>query len=216
MKFLTGYIVFTFAAFSLSAQLSIVSTTISTSPLAEFSAEWNKPEYEQCNTAADEKFMNTKEKEVIYIINLIRSNPRLFANTVLTKYPVLIGKEDMLNDKYYYQSLLNTLRKMEQQTLLYADEKCYASAACHAQKSGVLGYTGHARSGNDCKAKKHYLGECCDYGNEDPLDIVLSLLIDEGVPSLGHRKILLGDYESIGVSIRKHKTYRYNAVLDFY
>ena len=154
MKFLTGYIVFTFAAFSLSAQQAIVSTIISTSPLAEFSAEWNKPEYEQCNTAADEKFMNTKEKEVIYIINLIRSNPRLFANTVLTKYPVLIGKEDMLNDKYYYQSLLNTLRKMEQQTLLYADEKCFTSAACHAQKSGVLGYTGHARSSNDCKAKK--------------------------------------------------------------
>lgn len=216
MKFLTGNIVFIFTAFSLSAQQAIAPTTISISPLAEFSAEWNKPEYEQCNTAADEKFMNTKEKEVIYIINLVRSNPQLFANTVLTKYSELIGKEAMLNDKYYYQSLLNTLRKMEQQTLLYADEKCYASAACHAQKSGLSGYTGHARSGTDCKAKKYYLGECCDYGNKDPLYIVLSLLIDEGMPSLGHRTILLGDYENIGVSIRKHKTYRYNAVLDFY
>jgi uncharacterized protein YkwD len=216
MKFLTCTIVFIFAVCNVYTQQSIVLTIKNTSPLAGFSAAWNNPEYEQCNTAAEEKFMSAKEKEVIYILNLVRSNPQLFAGTVLAKYPALAGKDYLLDNKYYYQSLITTLRKMEQQTLLYADKECYASAACHAQKSGSTGYTGHVRNGADCKTKKHYLGECCDYGNENPLEIILSLLIDEGVPSLGHRSILLGDFESIGVAIRSHKTYGHNAVLDFY
>lgn len=215
MNFIFGCIIYFSAIFTLPAQQSS-APSLNSSPLAEFSTEWNNPQYEQCNTAANEKFMTAKEKELIYILNLVRTNPSLFANTVVTKYPALTGREDLLNDKYYYQSLLETLRKMEQQTLLFGDMECYASASCHAQKSGSTGYTGHTRSGVDCKTKKHYLGECCDYGHNDPLAIVLSLLIDEGVPSLGHRSILLGDYESIGVSIKPHKTYRYNAVLDFY
>ncbi len=216
MKLLAGYIVFLFAACNTYAQQSITSALNKTSPLAAFSTAWNNPEYNQCNTAVDENFMTAKEKEVIYILNLVRSNPPLFANTVLAKYPALTGKEYLLNDTYYYQSLIATLHKMEQQTLLYADKECYTSAACHAQKSGSTGYTGHVRNGADCKSKKHFLGECCDYGNENPLEIILALLVDEGVPSLGHRIILLGDYESIGVATRKHKTYGYNTVLDFY
>ncbi len=186
------------------------------SPLAYFSEEWNDGEFEQCNTAKDDKLMSAKEKEVVYIINLVRSYPELFATTVVSQYPALLKRTDLLNNKQYYQTLMATLKTMEQQTLVFADKSCYASANCHAQKSGASGYVGHDRKG-DCKNMQHFMGECCDYGHSEPVDIVLALLLDEGVPSLGHRKIILGgDFESIGVSIRPHKKYRYNAVIDFY
>jgi uncharacterized protein YkwD len=60
------------------------------------------------------------------------------------------------------------------------------------------------------------MGECCYYGVEDAFDIIVDLLIDQGVSSLGHRKICLSpSYTELGVSIQPHKTYSSNTVLDF-
>ena len=185
------------------------------SPLGAYSKEWNKPVYTDCNTATKANFLNEKEKTVIYILNLARENPKLFAKTVLAKYPALSGKDDLVNDEYYYQSLVNTMLTMAPAPLLYADEKCFKSAECHSKTSGKAGYTGHDRISKACKAIESYAAECCDYGNEDPLEIVLSLLIDQDVPSLGHRRALLGPYTKVGISIQPHKTYTFNAVLDF-
>ena len=186
------------------------------SPLASYSTEWNKPEYRLCNTAAKVAYMSEKEKLVIYVINLVRTYPVLFAKTVLAQYPALSGKEELTKDQYYYQSLLTTLLAMDPLPLLTDNEKCYQSAACHAKLSGITGYIGHNRNSDECQKKKYFLGECCQYGNDEPVEIILSLLIDKDVPSLGHRKILLGKYTSAGVSIQPHKTYRFNTVLDFY
>jgi uncharacterized protein YkwD len=99
--------------------------------------------------------------------------------------------------------------------LLYPDSLCFAGAQCHALNSGAEGYVGHTRSTEECSQKRYFSGECCDYGHNKPLDIILSLLIDEDVPSLGHREILLSDYRKMGISIQFHKLYRFNAVLDF-
>ena len=59
-----------------------------------------------------------------------------------------------------------------------------------------------------------YGGECCQYGTDNALGVVMQLLIDEGIESLGHRKILMGDYTLIGVAMRPHIAYRVNTVLD--
>ena len=56
------------------------------SPLALYSNEWNDVKYSKCNTAVNAAYLSNSEKEVIYILNLIRSYPALFANTVLKKY----------------------------------------------------------------------------------------------------------------------------------
>ena len=49
-----------------------------------------------------------------------------------------------------------------------------------------------------------------------PLSIVITLLIDDGIKGLGHRKNILNEsYNSVGVAIRPHKSYRVNCVIDF-
>jgi hypothetical protein len=185
-----------------------LSSFIPESPLASYSIEWNETKYLKCNTAAKANYMTTAEKEVIYILNLARMNPNLFARSVVSKYPV--------SPSYYYSSLLDTLESLKPLKLLTPDSLCYAGAYCHAFNSGAEGYVGHTRSKEECRKKWYYSGECCDYGHNKPLDIILSLLIDEDVPSLGHREILLSDYRKIAVSIQLHKLYRFNAVLDFH
>jgi hypothetical protein len=185
------------------------------SPLASYSAEWNDAKYLKCNTAAKVSYMNDEEKEVIYILNLLRANPALFANTVLQKYPDE-NHQGFLRNIQEYKSLLDTLRKLKPLELLYPDSLCFVSAQCHAISSGKAGYVGHERQTKECKDKHLYFGECCDYGHKEPLSILMGLVIDQNVPSLGHRYMCIGSYGKIGVSIQPHKVYGNNAVLDFY
>jgi len=179
------------------------------SPLANYSPEWNNPDsnFTQCNTAATADYMSPNEKDVIYILNLVRSSPALFVNTVLKKRKDLQGT--------YCTSLINKLLQMQPLNLLEPDEKCYNSAECHGE-SGAHGYVGHIRQTAGCKQKEYFDGECCDYGHNVALEIVLSLLIDDGIPNLIHRNIFLGEYNSVGVSVQSHSKYRYSAVLDFH
>lgn len=189
-------------------------TTLPSSPLSIYSSAWNDPKYLSCNTAAKANYLTSEEKELIYILNLARTNPKLFANTVIKKYPDISGR---LYLRYidYYTSLLDTMKKIKPLKLLRPDSLNYISAFCHAVKSGEVAYVGHIRTDDECRKKTKYSGECCQYGFSKPIDIIMGLLIDEGVPSLGHRDICLSSYIKIGVSIQPHKGYGYNAVLDF-
>ena len=211
---------FLLTTFLLSCSLGLFAqtaslNTIAVSPLATYSNAWNDTKYSKCNTAADIAYMSSDKKEVIYILNLIRTDPALFSRTVLKKYPSVSRKSRLVNDEYYYQSLVKTLNNMQPVNILVPDRSCFESAQCHASSSGASGYAGHKRTNSNCQTKKTYNGECCDYGQSEPLEIVLSLLIDEGVPSLGHRNIILSPYNKVGVSIQPHKKYRTNTVIDF-
>jgi len=150
------------------------------------------------------KFMTKKEMEVIQYLNVARMYPLWFikfANLVSPKTPNEIS--------LVYK--LKTMKTIPEPLL--TDSIQWSNAKCHAISSGIEGYAGHDRRGN---CTKSFFGECCDYGNEDALEIIKALLIDEGVPSLGHRNICLDQsYKKIGVSIQPHKEYGVNAVMDF-
>ncbi len=209
-----------FSSTTVSAQRSktviVKKTAISknSSPLARYSAEWNKPQYLACNTAKNALYLSAKEREVIYILNLLRSNPVYFAKNVLTRYPDS-SRQGWLVNVDYYKSLMDTLLKMKPLNILKPDKKCFTSALCHAESTGVTGAVTHDRANDDCKQKQFFNGECIDFGSSNPLDIILHLMIDENVPSLGHRFICISSYKSVGVSIQPHKNYGHMAVLDF-
>lgn len=183
-------------------------------PLAKFSNEWNKRVYSNCNTAKDLEYLTALERDVIWVLNMARINPLLFLNSVL-----LNPKSDVFKTpkarSYYYNSLIEDLKILTpNQTPLFPDSNLFVSAKCHAYESGKTGYVGHNRKKNSCK--KDFYGECCYYGLEDAFVVVISLLIDEDIPSLGHRKIMLSnEYSLIGVSLQPHIEYGTNTVLDF-
>lgn len=214
MKYFFTLLLFQSTVLLFAQNNNIEGSTVS--PLSSYSNEWNDIKYSKCNTAVNAAYMTASEKEVIYILNLIRAYPALFARTVLKKYPAESGNDYLADDVYYFKSLIDTLLALKPKQILYPDNACFISAKSHAYQSGITGYIGHERKTRESKIKKHYFGECCDYGHKDPLDIVLSLLIDEGIPSLGHRTVCLSDYAKVGISLQPHKKYGINAVLDFY
>jgi hypothetical protein len=166
--------------------------------------EWNEPKYSAANSAKNEDYLTDEEKKVYYYLNLVRMNPKLFADTYLG---YLKNSTD-----YYESSLYLELQLIIPLPVLKPNRKLFESAQCHAIESGEHGYIGHERF----QCKKYFRGECIHYGISDALDIVTKLLIDQSVESLGHRKICLENFTELGVSIQPHKEYGENSVLDFY
>lgn len=184
------------------------------SPLASYSSEWNHAKYESCHTAVSATYLSQTEKDLIHILNLARAYPALFLNTVVLQYPEK-SEQPWLRKSHYYQSLVEDFKKLDAQWILKPELSLFTSASCHASSSGTASYVGHERITDACRDVSKYSGECCHYGSDtEALDILMSLLIDEDVPSLGHRRILLGNFTRIGVAIRPHLQYKSNTVMD--
>lgn len=158
------------------------------------------------NSAKNTNWLSSKERELIYWLNYVRLNPKKFCMDYIYAY-YLRNKNDV-----YVATLMDYLLQMKPVPALYPDKELFESAKCHAETMGKEGKFGHKRI-EGCKSK--FRGECCSYGVAEPLGVVIQLLIDRGVYSLGHRYICLGTYTKIGVSEKPHKTFRINYVLDF-
>lgn len=172
---------------------------------------FTKEQLKAANTAENYGKLSKEEKEVIQITNLFRMHPAKIGDEYLAPY----FKKNKKEVNNYTKSLLNDLKKAKPCAALLPEDICMKSALSHAEKMGKSDKTGH--DGMSKRLKPYgFAGENCDYGHDKALDIIMSLMIDEGVPSLGHRKnILDADYTHIGVSIKPHKKYEHNCVMDF-
>ena len=176
---------------------------------------WDTKTLEKANTAKNETDLTDLEKEVLFYCNLVRLDPKLFLETYVKKY-----LDSTKENNNYTRSLIKTLKSAKNSDVLYPSEKLYSLAKEHAIEFGKKGKTGH---GNFDKRFMKIIKECdctvgenCDYGNDKALNIVMSLLIDDNVPDLGHRTNILDPvYKNIGVSIQPHKKYNWNCVMDF-
>ena len=204
---------------SLSVSVKPINTEIETSVGGKVSdLVWTKEELESANTAKDVDYLTDDEKQVIMLCNLARLNGTKFAKTYLDKW--LEGK----TRNEYIKSLYEDLSKISNLPMLKPNEVLYSTAIKHAIDMGETGQQGHNSSDGTSFGKRlmkvygpHLVGENCSYGIQDPQDMVIALLIDDGVNSLGHRKNILNEqFNEIGVSIKPHNSiYKYNSVLDF-
>ena len=181
-------------------------------PLSEYSPKWNDPKFHLCNTGKSVKYLSNEEKNVMWVLNMIRMDPQLFLNSVLMN-------EHFYNHQKtstYYLSLISDIKKLKpNNSPLLPDSSAYVSARCHAIQAGKRGYIGHERGKSGCIPD--YRAECCDYGSVFAIYILMDLLVDEGIESLGHRVTCLSpNYHYLGVSIQPHKSnYGTNTVMDF-
>ena len=176
-------------------------------------SKWDSTTLTKANTAANADYLTEEEKMVIFITNLARMDGSLFITTILD--PFLEGEAKTR----YTKSLHRDLAKVKNLQPLYPEKDLYTIAYGHAVKSGKKGSVGHEGSDRRFKPvmiKYNMVAENCAYGFEKGSTNAIQLLIDEGVSSLGHRKNMLHpQYNSIGVSIQPHKSYRFNCVMDF-
>lgn len=198
--------------------VTILLLCLAAMPLA--AQQWTSEQLARAHTARNASYLSEQEKQVIFLCNLARMDGALFAATYLAQHT----PNDPSN--WYIASLYRDLQFVKGRQPLYPDKRLYATAAYHAADMGRSGRTGHTSSdGTDFAdrvygglGEKTYIAENCSYGsnNDQAINIVVQLLVDANVPSLGHRKNILNpDLSAIGVAIALHATYEYMCVMDF-
>jgi len=177
---------------------------------------WEPEVVRSLHTAAGIGFLTEEGQKVVLFMNMARHDGPLFASTFLDAYVA----ENKVENSSYLRSLYKDLKKTSGLVPFQVEEDLTVVAQGHADKSGQTGHVGHKDfdkrfaplRGNPYTA----WAENCSYGYKDAIEIVLILLIDEGVKGVGHRNNILNEaFNSVGVAIYPHKKYRTNCVIDF-
>ncbi|MFC3559641.1 CAP domain-containing protein [Pedobacter jamesrossensis] len=200
-----------------------------------FAQNWTDAEFNKANTAANADYLTNEEKNIVLYMNLIRLDGEKFYYTFLedyiNNYNAKVRKYRNYNDlkiarnNSYYLSLLKHVTGVKNLSMFYPDEKLTALSRNHALDLSRNNLDTHQSSNGDKFSKRlakefpnKAMSENIDFGYSNSLDIVCHLLLDCGVPSLGHRFNLLDQkykLNTVGVSIQPHPSYTWCAVIDY-
>ncbi|WP_303918175.1 CAP domain-containing protein [Draconibacterium sediminis] len=186
------------------------------------------------NTAADVNYLSELEKEVIYEVNLFRSNPSAYAEKYIAPlaqyyekkilhYP---GDKSIMTQEGVsaLRECVRFLKNASPAPIVYPDKLLTKAANDHQKDQAKTGRTGHiGKDRSDSKVRIERYGkwqvriaENIAYGNTSARQIVIFLLIDDGVKNRGHRANLLqADFKKIGVACGTHPRYSTMCVMDF-
>ncbi|MEH3114965.1 CAP domain-containing protein [Pedobacter terrae] len=197
--------------------------------------KWTGAEFQRANTAANANYLTNEEKNVVMYMNLIRIDGEKFYYTFLedyiNNYNTKVKQYRNYNElritrnNSYYTSLLKHLRSIKNLPVFYPNDKLTALSRSHAQDLNRNNLNTHESSNGDQFSKRlskyfpnKVMSENINFGFSNSLDIVCHLLLDCGVPSLGHRFTLIDQkykLNTVGVSIQPHPSYAWCAVIDF-
>jgi len=150
--------------------------------------------------------MQPEERSMIDELNLMRRNPRGYIPYVQAYVKKHKNDGFQLAPDYdnYVNSLISTLRTLSPLPEVGPKECLYDAAKVHGQdmsRTGIFDHTGSDRSSPAQRINKTCGGRNTSAENigmgDTPRDAFMELLIDDGVPSLGHRINLLNpEYKS--------------------
>ncbi len=206
----------------LLAVLLIFSSTESFAQYKTFTfdlSEWPEIQVKRARDSANTFLICTQnEKDIIFYCNLVRTNGPLFAKSLLKQF---VSQTEISIDNDYVSSLEKDLEELPVDSLrLFSfDKTLYLVSQKFAIKGGEKGIVGHDGFDKRLKAisSTHYcVAENLSYGFKDPMHAFMTLLIDAGVESLGHRKNILNtEFVYASAAFAPHKTYRVNMVMNF-
>ena len=178
--------------------------------------QWDPEVVISLHTAEGIEYLTEEEQKVVLFMNMARHDGPLFASTFLDAYVT----ENKVENTSYLRSLRKDLKKAVGLIPFQVEEDLTVVAQGHASLSGQTGHVGHKNFDKRFAPLRGnpYTGwaENCSYGYKDAVEIVITLLIDEGVKGVGHRNNILNPaFNSVGVAIYPHKTYKTNCVIDF-
>jgi hypothetical protein len=188
----------------------------------------------ELNTSKDANYLNDLEKQVILELNKVRNNPKRYAEEYLEDLrSVFNGKLFIYPGQLPIKSqegiqpleeCIQVLKNTAPLPILAPSEGLSKAAAELVQDQEKYGGTGHiSRKGlNPQKRIEEYgdwdicSSEDITYGSIEARQIVIALLIDDGVPNRGHRKNILQPCSHfVGVAKGGHPTYETMCVIDF-
>jgi uncharacterized protein YkwD len=186
------------------------------------------------DTAQNAPYLSALEKQIVRELNKARSDPSQYARAFLAPqrkyyagqkliYPGEIPirtREGIRAFDECYQVLLKT-RPMGILTPKAGLARAARDHVLDQSKTGQIGHGGRDNSDVSQRANRYgrwngRIGETIHYGHAAAGRIVSSLLIDDGVPSRGHRKIILDPlFRYAGVAFGPHPEFRTLCVIVF-
>lgn len=196
---------------------------------------WTDAEFKKANTAVNADYLTNEEKNVVLYMNLIRLDGEKFYYTFLEDYINNYNSKvrqyrnynelKIARNNSYYLSLLKHVKGVKNLPMFYPDEKLTSLSRSHAIDLNRNNLESHDSSNGDKFSKRlakdfpnKTMSENIDFGFSNSLDIVCHLLLDCGVPTLGHRFNLLDQknkLNTVGVSLQPHPSYSWCAVIDY-
>lgn len=196
---------------------------------------WSSKELELANTAKHVDYLSKEEKNIIFYMNLMRMDGTKFFNTYFQDFVRDHNKrmqqysnyKDLKINTYdsYYRGLKEDLKNVKNFELYYPNETLTFLALSHGKDMNRRNLADHKSSDGRTMPERlskyfpnHAMAENLAFGFAKGLDNVCMLLLDKGVPDLGHRKNMLNTsygLNTVGVSIQPHPTYTYSATIDF-
>ncbi len=181
----------------------------------------------------DPNFNLVTDSEILTEINIARTNPEFYISLMenmkqyfdgnLYRDPnntVLMTKEGVAA----VDEAISDLKKYGAKGALSISKGISKGCMEHVKDMGPKGLLGHTGSDGSSpgdrmnrfgKWSKSY-GECISYGMNNARKIVLQLIIDDGVPDRGHRKIIYDNsYTRLGAAFGSHSKYNYMCVIGF-
>jgi hypothetical protein len=200
-------------------------------PLESMSSKWRR---ESIDTGASADYLTETEKQVLLEINKVRADPAEYAKRYLVPLRLfyhgklfLVPGETAISTIEGIAAVDECIKELQQTKPLKAlspRRGMSLAARDHVKDQGRTGATGHTGKDGSLASERmnRYgkwdiaAGENIDYGNGNASMILVSLLVDDGVPSRGHRRNLLDKaFKFIGLSVGSHPVYRHMCVMDF-
>lgn len=182
------------------------------------------------DTARDVDYMDEIEKDIVLEMNMARTNPKKYSELYIEprtkKFNGTIygGSLQTFEGVAVVNECVKFMNSRKPLQTLAPSKGLTRAAKDHAETQSLTDEIGHnSTDGADPFTRmKRYgsyrtAGENISYGSKTAREIVVSLLIDDGVKSRGHRKnIMSKDFKTTGIGFAaQHKKYGCECVLDF-
>lgn len=180
----------------------------------------------------DADFADSLETGVVAELNLARTQPAAYADILRAYRSQIRGRylqrgdvRIILNEgATAVDEAIRALESARPLPPLSLSRGLSLAAADHAADQGRTGRTGHGGSDGSTMASRierhgtwlRTIGENIAYGPETARDVVIQLIVDDGVPSRGHRKNIFNpDFLVVGIACGPHASYGTVCVQDF-
>jgi uncharacterized protein YkwD len=172
--------------------------------------------------------------QVLAEVNLARTSPRAYAGFLREfrvqfrgKYFVLPGSDTRMQTNEGVKAVDEAIKVLSRQKplppLAWSDGLAAAAAELVKEQgeSGVIGHSGVQGPGMRERIGRHgkwnrQSGESIGYGPKEARDMVIQMIVDDGVPDRGHRKNIFSTvFHTAGVACGPHPEFGNMCVIDF-
>ena len=190
------------------------------------------PQAAQTGERSRQEVALLREQSVLDALNRLRTDPQAFADLMDARIPFYQGQLLRLPGRKPLATregvaalteAVDALDDVKPLSALQFSPALHRAAAAHGRDIGARGVVSHEGSGGSTPSDRMKqfagatgaTGEAISFGLDEPEDIIIELVVDDGVPSRAHRKLLLSpDFHFAAVACVPHSYYNTVCVID--